>query len=88
MPTTFWRNQIIPAGKFFDETDAASAAKIKKNKPNIKFNVLDDATIATFKAKAEKAYPTFVEIGGEGSQEILDALLRDIKNAKKALGIK
>ena len=85
--TDFWWNQIIPAGKFFDDTDAVSATKIKKNKPNIKFNVLDDATIAAFRAKAEKAYPTFVEIGGEGSQEIIDALLRDIKNAKIALGI-
>jgi hypothetical protein len=29
-----------------------------------------------------------VKIGGEGSQKILDALLKDIGNAKKALGIK
>jgi hypothetical protein len=49
--------------------------------------VLDDATIATFKAKAETVYPQYTKIGGEGSQEILDALLKDIEDAKKALNI-
>ncbi len=41
-----------------------------------------------FEERAEKVYPKYTEIGGEGSQEILDALLKDIENAKKALGIK
>ena len=62
-------------------------AKIKQNRPNVQFSVLDDATIAAFKARAETVYPKYVEIGGEGSQEILDAFLRDVTNAKKALNI-
>jgi TRAP-type C4-dicarboxylate transport system substrate-binding protein len=83
----FWIDAIIPAGKWITERNASDGEKIKKAKPGIKFTVLDDATIATFKAKAETVYPKYTEIGGEGSQEILDALLKDIENAKKALNI-
>ncbi len=84
----FWVDAIIPAGKWITERNASDGEKMKKAKASLKFNVLDDATIATFKARAETVYPQFTKIGGEGSQEILDALLKDITNAKKALGIK
>jgi TRAP-type C4-dicarboxylate transport system substrate-binding protein len=84
----FWVDAIIPAGKWITERNASDGEKMKKAKPSLKFNVLDDATIATFKAKAETVYPQYTKIGGEGSQAILDALLKDIENAKKALGIK
>jgi TRAP-type transport system periplasmic protein len=84
----FWIDAIIPAGKWITERNASDGEKMKKAKPELKFTVLDDATIAAFKAKAETVYPQYTKIGGEGSQEILDALLKDIENAKKALGIK
>ena len=84
----FWIDAIIPAGKWITERNASDGEKMKKAKASLKFNVLDDATIATFKARAETVYPQFTKIGGEGSQEILDALLKDIANAKKALDIK
>ena len=84
----FWIDAIIPAGKWITERNASDGEKMKKAKPELKFTVLDDATIATFKAKAETVYPQYTKIGGEGSQEILDALLKDIENAKKTLGIK
>lgn len=84
----FWIDAIIPAGKWITARNASDGEKMKKAKASLKFNVLDDATIATFKARAETVYPQFTKIGGEGSQEILDALLKDIANAKKALGIK
>jgi tripartite ATP-independent transporter DctP family solute receptor len=83
----FWRGAIIPAGKWIEERNASDMAKIKKARPEVKFTVLDDATIAQFKKRAETVYPKYTEIGGEGSQEILDALLKDIEAAKKALGI-
>ena len=83
----FWIDAIIPAGKWITERNASDAEKMKKAKPDLKFTVLDDATIATFKAKAETVYPKYTDIGGEGSQEILDALLKDIESAKKALNI-
>jgi TRAP-type C4-dicarboxylate transport system substrate-binding protein len=84
----FWIDAIIPAGKWITERNAGDGEKMKKAKPSLKFTVLDDAAIATFKAKAETVYPQYTKIGGDGAQEILDALLKDIENAKKALGIK
>jgi TRAP-type C4-dicarboxylate transport system substrate-binding protein len=84
----FWIDAIIPAGKWITERNAADMEKMKKAKPSLKFTTLDDATIATFKAKAETVYPKFTKIGGEGAEAILDALLKDIEAAKKALGIK
>jgi len=83
----FWIDAIIPAGKWITERNAADKEKMMKAKPELKFTVLDDATIAQFKAKAETVYPMYTEIGGEGSQAMLDALLNDIENAKKALNI-
>ena len=85
---TFWIDAIIPAGKWITERNAGDMAKMKKAKPKLKFNELDDATIAEFKKKAETVYPKYTKIGGEGSQAILDVLLKDIENAKKALNIK
>jgi TRAP-type C4-dicarboxylate transport system substrate-binding protein len=84
----FWIDAIIPAGKWITERNASDMAKMKKAKPDLKFTVLDDATIPAFKKKAETVYPKYIKIGGEGSQEMLDALLKDMENAKKALGIK
>ncbi len=84
----FWIDAIIPAGKWITERNASDMEKMKKAKPELKFTVLDDATIAKFKAQAETVYPKYIEIGGKGSQSMLDALLRDIENAKKALNIK
>jgi TRAP-type C4-dicarboxylate transport system substrate-binding protein len=85
---SFWQNAIIPAGKWIDERNAADKAKIQKAKPSAVFHVIDDASVAQFKKRAEKVYPMYKKIGGEGSEEILDALLSDIEQAKKALGIK
>ncbi|MGA9537175.1 MAG: TRAP transporter substrate-binding protein DctP [Desulfobacterales bacterium] len=84
----FWHDSIIPAGKWIDKRNASDMEKIKKARPEVTFTVLDDAAVAKFKAEAETVYPEFVKIGGEGSQKILDALLKDIGNAQKALGIK
>ncbi len=84
----FWVSSIIPAGKWIDERNASDKEKMKKAKPELKFTVLDDKAIAEFKAKAQTVYPKFTEIGGEGAQEILDALLADIEAAKKAVGVK
>ncbi|MGA9476745.1 MAG: C4-dicarboxylate ABC transporter substrate-binding protein, partial [Desulfobacterales bacterium] len=84
----FWHDSIIPAGKWIDKRNASDMEKIKQARPEVTFTVLDDAAVAKFKAEAETVYPEFVNIGGEGSQKILDALLKDIGNAQKALGVK
>jgi tripartite ATP-independent transporter DctP family solute receptor len=84
----FWIDAIIPAGNWILERNANDKEKMQKAKSDLKFTVLDDATIAEFKKKAESVYPEYTSIGGEGSQQILDALLQDIESAKKALNIK
>ena len=84
----FWREAIIPAGRWIEERNASDGEKMKKAKPSLKFSVLDDATIATFKARAETVYPKYKEIGGEGAEKILDTLLKDIEAAKKDVGVK
>lgn len=84
----FWIDAIIPAGKWIMERNAADKEKMLKAKPELKFNVLDDAAIAEFKAQAKTVYPKFTQIGGDGAQQILDTLLKDIESAKKALNVK
>ncbi len=83
----YWKDAIIPAGEWITERNASDMEKMKKDKPDLKFYELDDATIAKFKAQAETVYPQYTEVGGEGAAEVLDALLQDIENAKKALNI-
>jgi tripartite ATP-independent transporter DctP family solute receptor len=84
----FWIDAIVPAGNWITKRNAEDMEKMKAAKPSLKFHVLDDATIAEFKAQAETVYPEYTKIGGDGAQAILDALLQDIANAKKALNIK
>jgi tripartite ATP-independent transporter DctP family solute receptor len=83
----FWIDAIVPAGNWITERNQSDMEKMKAAKPSLTFTVLDDATIATFKAQAETVYPEYAKIGGDGAQEVLDALLKDIDNAKKALKI-
>jgi len=83
----YWRDSIIPAGKWITERNASDKEKIKAAKPEIKFYELDKAVVKNFQAKAEAVYPKFVELGGEGSQAILNAFRKDVGKAKKALNI-
>ena len=84
----FWVDAIVPAGKWISQRNADDKVKMLKAKPSLQFNTLDDDTISTFKAKAETVYPKYTKIGGDGSKQMLDALLKDIKDAKQALNIK
>ncbi len=83
----FWINSIIPAGEWITERNQGDMEKMKKDKSSLKFHVLDDEAIVEFKQKAETVYPQYRKIGGEGADQILDALLNDIKGAEKALNI-
>jgi len=59
--------------------------KIRKAKPTITIYELNDEEIIPFKELAwQEGGPvdTYLKIGGKGAQEILDALLDDIKNAQ------
>jgi TRAP-type C4-dicarboxylate transport system substrate-binding protein len=81
----FWVDAIIPAGNWITERNASDKEKMLAEKPDLVFHELDDAAIAEFKTAAETVYPKFTEIGGDGADEILEALLADIEAAKAAL---
>lgn len=84
----FWEDAILRSKEWTDSRNTGDKEKILKEKPSTTFTVLDEDKIAEFKAKAVTVYPKYVEIGGEGAQGLLDALLKDVENAKKALDIK
>lgn len=83
----FWTEATITSAEWIDERNKADMEKIKSERPGIEFIEFDDAQIAEMKKVAEANYPNFVEIGGKDAQAALDALLQDIQDAKKALGI-
>lgn len=83
----FWQNSIIEAGEWIMARNASDKEKMKKDKPELEFNYLDDEAISAFQKKAQTVYPKFTKIGGEGSDEILEVLLQDIEQAKEALNI-
>ncbi|MFP4350586.1 MAG: TRAP transporter substrate-binding protein DctP [Thermodesulfobacteriota bacterium] len=84
----FWVNAIIPAGEWIDKRNESDLAKMKKAKPELVFTTLEDEAISEFKARAETVYPKFKDIGGEGAEEVLETLLKDIEKAKEAVGVK
>lgn len=83
----FWIDAIIPAGKWIHERNLSDMKKMKATKPSLTFQVLDEDALTPFKTRAQRVYPLYGEIGGEGAENILEALLKDIVNAKKALSI-
>ena len=84
----YWLDAILISKKWVDGRTTGDKEKILKEKPSTTFTVLGEDKIAEFMAVAKTVYPKFVEIGGDGSQELLDALLKDVENAKKAVGTK
>ncbi|MBN1380536.1 MAG: TRAP transporter substrate-binding protein DctP [Deltaproteobacteria bacterium] len=84
----FWRDAMVPAGKWITKRNAQDRKKIKKARPKVQFTELDNAAIEQFKKRAKTVYPVFVEVGGNGSQQILDAMLSDIKQAEGELKIR
>jgi TRAP-type C4-dicarboxylate transport system substrate-binding protein len=81
----FWVDAIIPAGKWIEQKNKDDMEKMKKANPKVKFVTLEGAVLDEFKAAAKTVYPKFVDIGGEGSQQVLDALLKDVEAARKAV---
>lgn len=81
----FWLDAIIPAGEWITEKNAADMEKMKKANPDVTFAEIDPSAVAAFKEAAKTVYPKFVEIGGDGAKETLDALLADVKAAEEAV---
>jgi TRAP-type C4-dicarboxylate transport system substrate-binding protein len=55
---------------------------IMKAKPSMKYIELTDEEIAAFKEKAKPLRKKYLKMGGEGAQEVLDAVIKDIEWAK------
>lgn len=83
----FWAKATITSADWITKRNNEDMEKIKAEKPSIEFVEFNDAQIAEMKKIAESKYPDFVKIGGPDAQKALDALLKDLANAKKALGI-
>ena len=83
----FWAEATISSAKWIEERNKADMEKIKKERPVIKFTELSDEKIQEFKTIAEANYANFDAIGGPDAKIVKEALLKDISDAKKALGI-
>jgi len=59
-----------------------------KERPHMGFSDFNNAQLKPFAEKAKAVYPQFVKLGGDGAQEILEALLDDIEKAKAKYGVK
>ena len=52
-------------------------------KPSMKYIELTDEEINAFKEKSKRLRQKYLEMGGEGAKEVLDAVIKDIEWAKK-----
>lgn len=83
----YWASAIVPAGEWIDERNAQARTTIESEKPSIEWYEFNADQVAEAREIARTVDDQYVQIGGDGAQELLDALLRDIDNAKDALGI-
>jgi TRAP-type C4-dicarboxylate transport system substrate-binding protein len=51
-------------------------------KPSMKYIELTDEEINAFKEKSKRLRQKYLEMGGEGAKEVLDAVIKDIEWAK------
>jgi TRAP-type C4-dicarboxylate transport system substrate-binding protein len=84
----FWGEATITSAKWIQDRNKEDMEKIKKERPVIKFTELSNEKIQEFKTIAESNYSKFDAIGGPDGKLVKDTLLKDIADAKKALGIK
>ena len=82
----FWAEATISSAKWIEERNKEDMEKIKE-RPVIKFTELSDEKVQEFKTIAEANYSKFEAIGGPDAKLVKEALLKDIADAKKALGI-
>jgi len=81
----FWIDAIIPAGTWIKKKNAEDMEKMKKANAELQFNTLEGEALEPFMAAAKTVYPKFVDIGGDGAQEVLDTLLKDVEAATQAV---
>lgn len=64
---------------FEDSLNQKRKKKIMKKKPDIEYIELTEEEIAAFKEKAKAVQDKYLEIGGKGAQEVLDAVKKDVE---------
>ena len=82
-----WIDSIIPSGEWIDDLFERDLDFILEERPEIEVIEITGDDLQEFKDTAATIYPNFVDIGGPQAQEVLDALQKDIADAKAALGI-
>jgi TRAP-type C4-dicarboxylate transport system substrate-binding protein len=83
----YWADAVIPSAEWIDERNAGDLEKMLEDRPEIEVYRFTAEDIKPFKEQAKKVYSTYVDLGGEGAQEVLDTLLADIESAKEAVGV-
>jgi hypothetical protein len=85
----FYNNNVIASAEWIDNRHIGDREKIIAERPDIVWTEWDEEEISKARKLAkvvwEEKYPG---IAGEGGVEALEILLKDIENAKAALGIK
>ena len=83
----FWSEANISSAKWIEEKNNSDMEKIKKERPEVEFTTFSDQEIEKMRNIAVPNYSNFSKIGGKDAQLIMDTLVKDVSDAKKALGI-
>ena len=83
----FWSDAVIPSAEWIDAKNKKELETMLADRPEIEVYRFTPEDVKPFKEQAQKVYSTYLDIGGEGAQDVLDTLLADIENAKKAVGV-
>jgi TRAP-type transport system periplasmic protein len=67
--------------------NASDMEKMKAEKPSLKFHTLDERPLRNSRRRPKRSIRSTRKSGVKGAEKVLDALLKDIENAKKALNI-
>ncbi|MBN2050597.1 MAG: TRAP transporter substrate-binding protein DctP [Spirochaetales bacterium] len=86
---SYYNDNVIASAEWIDERHTRERKEISEKRPDIVWTEWDETEIAKAKEMArvvwEEKYP---EISGERGPQALEILLKDIEDAKAALGIK
>jgi TRAP-type C4-dicarboxylate transport system substrate-binding protein len=83
----FWSEANLSSAKWIEEKNNSDMEKIKKERPEVEFTTFSDQEIEKMRNIAVPNYSNFSKIGGKDAQLIMDTLIKDVSDAKKALGI-
>ena len=84
---TWWREAVIPSAEWVEARNREELEAILAERPQIQVTEFDPETTREWQARSLAVRETFVREGGPDAERVLKALLADIANAKKALGL-